>query len=96
MFAAESLPGETLPAESFPAGSFSVETIDGCRLGRIRVPCSQVADWLNFLVAPQYQAAFVFAEQCRETIDLYFEAAEGVYFYLEARLNQASSPWFAR
>ncbi|MBD2461579.1 hypothetical protein H6G89_11010 [Oscillatoria sp. FACHB-1407] len=70
----------------FPV-QFSVETIDGNRLGKLAVPYSQIADWLNFLVAPQYRAEIVSAEQQREGIEIYFEASEGLYLYLDMRLN---------
>jgi hypothetical protein len=66
---------------------FSVETVDGCRLGKLDVPSSQIADWLNFLITPQYQAEIVVAEQNREWITVYFEASEGLYLYLDTRLN---------
>jgi hypothetical protein len=66
---------------------FSVETVDGCRLGKLGVPSSQIADWLNFLVTPQYRAEIVAAEQNQEWIDIYFQASEGLYLYLDTRLN---------
>lgn len=69
---------------------FSVEIVDGYRLGRLGIPCSQIADWLNFLVAPQYAAEIVSAEQTHERVDIYFQANEGVYLYLDMRLNQPS------
>lgn len=68
---------------------FSVEMIDGCRLGKLGVPSSQVADWLNFLVTPQYRAEIVAAEQNQEWIDIYFQASEGLYLYLETRLDSS-------
>jgi hypothetical protein len=66
---------------------FSVETVDGYRLGKLGVPCSQIADWLNFLVAPQYRAEIISAEQSRESVNIYFQASEGLYLYLDMRLN---------
>lgn len=66
---------------------FSVDIIDGNRLGRLTVPHTQIADWLNFLVAPQYRAEIVAAEQRREGVEIYFEASEGLYLYLDMRLN---------
>ncbi|MGB3491359.1 MAG: hypothetical protein WBA57_01435 [Elainellaceae cyanobacterium] len=66
---------------------FSVETVDGYQLGRLTVPLTQVADWLNFLAAPQYRASLVSAEQSADVMDLYFQASDGVYLYLEVRLN---------
>ena len=68
---------------------FSVETVDGCRLGKLGIPCAQVADWLNFLIAPHYQAELISAEQTWEQVDIYFQASEGLYLYLDTRLNQA-------
>lgn len=67
---------------------FSVEIVDGCRLGKLVVPFSQMADWLNFLVASHYRAEIVGAEQHRDGVDLYFQASEGLYLYLDMRLNQ--------
>jgi hypothetical protein len=67
---------------------FSVETVDGDRLGKLGVPSSQIADWLNFLITPQYRAEIVAAEQNQEWIDIYFQASEGLYLYLDARLNR--------
>jgi len=66
---------------------FSVETVDGDRLGKLGVPSSQIADWLNFLITPQYRAEIVAAEQNQEWIDIYFQASEGLYLYLDTRLN---------
>jgi len=69
---------------------FAVEIVDGYRLGRLWVPLPQVADWLNFLATPHYQAELVSAEQSGDCLSLYFEASEGVYSYLEARLHPAA------
>jgi hypothetical protein len=66
---------------------FSVETIDGYRLGKLAVPYSQIADWLNFLVAPQYRAEIISAEQCKDYVEIYFQSSEGLYLYLDMRLN---------
>jgi len=71
---------------------FSIELIDGYRLGKLAVPIAQVADWLNFLINPQYQAEIVSAEQARDRLDIYFQASEGVYLYLEQRLH-SSAEW---
>ncbi|MEO0406951.1 MAG: hypothetical protein AAF289_06330 [Cyanobacteria bacterium P01_A01_bin.135] len=68
---------------------FSVETVDGCRLGRLSVPYTQIADWLNFLSAPHYDAEIISAQQDQRGVDLYFDASDGVYLYLETALNQA-------
>ncbi|MGJ3246666.1 MAG: hypothetical protein ACFE0I_11385 [Elainellaceae cyanobacterium] len=67
---------------------FSVEMIDGYRLGKLGIPLSQIADWLNFLVAPQYRADIISAEQTRDRVDIYFQASEGLYLYLDMRLSQ--------
>lgn len=69
------------------ATRFSVETIDGDRFGKLTVPQGQIADWLNFLVNPQYHADLMWAEQEHEVVHLYFEANEGLYLYLDMRLN---------
>lgn len=71
-----------------PMPQFTVETIDGSRLGKLDVPLSQIADWLNFLVTPHYQAEIISAEQEKDWINIYFEAGEGLYTYLDRRLNQ--------
>ena len=67
---------------------FSVEVVDGYRLGCLQVPLPQVADWLNFLVTPHYQADIISAEQRGDRLQIYFEANEGVYTYLETCLNR--------
>lgn len=66
---------------------FSVETIDGHDLGRLTVPLTSIADWLNFLASPQYRTHLVSAEQSADHVDLYFQASDGVYLYLDVRLN---------
>ncbi len=66
---------------------FSVEMVDGYRLGKLAVPHADIAEWLNFLVNPQYRADIVSAEQGRDHVEIYFEASEGLYFYLARRLN---------
>ena len=70
-----------------PMPQFTVETIDGSRLGKLDVPLSEIADWLNFLVTPHYQAEIISAEQEKDWINIYFEAGEGLYTYLDRRLN---------
>ncbi|MBE7381896.1 MAG: hypothetical protein F6J95_010850 [Leptolyngbya sp. SIO1E4] len=70
--------------------AFAIEVVDGYRLGRLRVPLPQVADWLNFLVTPHYQADIISAEQERNRLSIYFEASEGLYSYLESRLTAPS------
>ena len=73
---------------SYQNTSFSVELVDGCRLGRLGIPLPQIADWLNFLATPHYQTDIISAEQESERLSIYFEASEGLYSYLEVRLNQ--------
>ncbi|MEM0979648.1 MAG: hypothetical protein AAGH78_05170 [Cyanobacteria bacterium P01_H01_bin.58] len=70
--------------------SFSVEVVDGDRLGRLWVPTRQIADWINFLATPHYRAEIVSAEQVSDCLSLYFEASEGLYTYLEAKLNPST------
>lgn len=72
-----------------PDLAFTVETVDGYRLGRLSVPLPHIADWLNFLATPHYRADIISAEQGRDRVTLYFEASEGLYAYLDARLNGA-------
>lgn len=67
---------------------FSIETIDGFQMGKLQVPYCQIADWLNFLVTPQYEAEIVSVEQDLSGVSIYFYANEGLYFYLHARLDQ--------
>lgn len=67
--------------------TFGIEVVDGYRLGRLKVPVTQVADWLNFLVTPHYRADIVSAEQEGDRLNLYFEANEGLYTYLENTLR---------
>jgi hypothetical protein len=75
---------------------FSLETVDGDRLGRLFVPFSQVAQWLNFLVSPHYGVQVISAEQGINGIDIYFQACEGFYGYLEDRVQaEISSTWVA-
>jgi hypothetical protein len=69
-----------------PTATFGVEIVDGYRLGRLLVPLSEVADWLNFLVTPHYRAEIVSAEQVSDRLCIYFEANEGLYSYLEGKL----------
>ena len=71
-----------------PMPQFTVETIDGSRLGKLDVPISQIADWLNFLVSPHYQVEIISAEQEKDWINIYFAAAEGLYIYLDRHLNR--------
>ena len=69
-----------------PTATFQVEIIDGYRFGHLEVPLTEVAEWLNFLVTPHYRADLVSAEQAGDRLNLYFEANEGLYTYLEERL----------
>jgi hypothetical protein len=66
---------------------FVVEMIDGARTGKLTVPLTQTADWINFLVTPHYRAEIIAAEQTRQGIEIYFAAGEGLYAYLEGRLG---------
>jgi hypothetical protein len=70
---------------------FATIMIDGYHLGKLSVPCSQIADWLNFLVAPQYRIEIVSAEQTSSQVEIYFQASEGLYLYLDMRLNQVDA-----
>lgn len=72
-----------------PAVTFRIDQVDGLRLGCLQVPCSEVADWLNFLVTPHYRADIVSAEQQGDRLHIYFAANEGLYVYLENRLMPA-------
>lgn len=67
--------------------SFAIEVVDGYRLGRLWVPLLQIADWINFLATPHYRAEIISAEQDNDRLSLYFVASEGLYTYLEAKLN---------
>ncbi|MEL6399404.1 MAG: hypothetical protein AAF773_01325 [Cyanobacteria bacterium P01_D01_bin.115] len=69
-----------------PTVSFRIEVVDGCALGCLTVPLTQVADWLNFLATPHYRADLVSAEQAGDRLAVYFEASQGLYSYLEGRL----------
>lgn len=71
------------------SATFQVEIVDGYRLGRLEVPLTEVADWLNFLVTPHYRADIVSAEQGGDRLNIYFEANEGLYTYLAGRLMGA-------
>lgn len=71
---------------------FSTELVDGCRLGRLWVPFSQVADWLNFLIAPHYDVEILAVEQGLDYISISFQASEGVYLYLDRSLNSSLTP----
>ena len=71
-----------------PLPQFTVETIDGARLGKLGVPLPQISDWLNFLITPHYQAEIISAEQEQDWINIYFEAGEGLYAYLDRRLSR--------
>jgi hypothetical protein len=66
---------------------FSLETVDGDRLGKLAVPYTQIAQWINFLASPHYDAQVIFAEQNLHTVEIYFQACEGLYSYLENRIN---------
>jgi len=74
-----------------PNPCFSVELVDGCRLGRLWIPFSQMADWLNFLIAPHYSIEILAVEQGSDHIHVSFQASEGVYLYLDRYLSAAST-----
>lgn len=59
---------------------FSLEMIDGDRLGRLTVPFTQIANWLNVLTSPHYDIQIVHTEQEQEGVTIYFEACEAVYW----------------
>jgi hypothetical protein len=69
------------------AVTFQINVVDGFRLGCLQVPLAEVADWLNFLVTPHYRADIISAEQVGDRLQIYFEANEGLYAYLENRLT---------
>lgn len=75
--------------------SFQIEIIDGHRLGKLSLPLGETADWINFLADPQYQAEIISAEQGIDRLELYFEASEGLYLYLDMRLHPSVfwQPW---
>ena len=66
---------------------FSIESVDGYNLGRLCVPLSDIADWINFLTTPHYRATIVSAEQSSDYVNLYFQGNDGLYLYLDQRLN---------
>lgn len=72
-----------------PSVTFQVDTVDGLRLGCLQVPLLETAEWLNFLVTPHYRAAIISAEQLGDRLQIYFEANEGLYTYLECRLMKS-------
>ncbi|MBW4521749.1 MAG: hypothetical protein KME16_18875 [Scytolyngbya sp. HA4215-MV1] len=71
---------------------FSLETVDGYRLGKLAIPYSQIAQWINFLTSPHYDAQVIFAEQNLHTVEIYFQACEGLYSYLENRIHPNPYP----
>jgi hypothetical protein len=66
---------------------FSLEVVDGDRCGRLFVPFSQVAQWINFLVNPHYNVQVIAAEQGINGVEIYFQACEGLYGYLADRID---------
>jgi len=70
-----------------PNPRFFIEQVDGCHLGKLWVPLPQVADWLNFLIAPHYDIEILSVEQGNDHISIAFQASEGVYLYLDRTLN---------
>lgn len=71
---------------------FSIDYTDGDRLGKLSVPLTDVADWLNFLATPYYHATIVSAEQSSSRVSIYFQSSEGLYLYLDQRLNAVNFP----
>ncbi len=69
-----------------PSVTFQIDVVDGLRLGWLQVPFPEIADWLNFLATPHYRADIIAAEQLGDRLQIYFEANEGLYAYLENRL----------
>lgn len=67
--------------------TFLIETVDGYRFGKLSLPLGHIADWLNFLASPHYNAQIISAEQDSAHIDIFFEASEGLYAYIEEKLN---------
>jgi hypothetical protein len=65
-----------------------VQTDDGSRLGKLRVPYRKSADWINFLVSPRQCVQIIFSENQRSNLILYFQADERLYTYLEQTLLQ--------
>ncbi|UBF28946.1 hypothetical protein K9N68_14540 [Kovacikia minuta CCNUW1] len=69
---------------------FCVVETDGSRLGKLSIPHRKSADWINFLVSPRQQVQIVFAEERRGGINLYFQADERLYAYLQTRLTSSA------
>ncbi len=65
---------------------FSLEVVDGHCLGRLFIPFSQIARWLNFLTSPHYSVQIVYTEQASEGVMIYFDAYEEIYDYLSDRV----------
>ncbi len=66
---------------------FSVVETDGSQVGKLSIPHRKSADWINFLVSPRQQVRIIFAEECRGGINLYFQADDRLYTYLQSRLS---------
>lgn len=67
---------------------FSLELVDGDRLGKLTIPFTQLAEWLNLLTSPHYGVAIVHTEQGTIGVTIYFEASEVLYWYISDRLGQ--------
>ncbi|MBW4527719.1 MAG: hypothetical protein KME18_21455 [Phormidium tanganyikae FI6-MK23] len=66
---------------------FSMETIEGCALGKLNLPHHKVANWINFLVSPRQQAQIVSAIQLQDGLTLYFRGSDKLYAYLDGHFN---------
>jgi hypothetical protein len=66
---------------------FSLEVVDGDRLGKLAIPFSQVANWLNLLTSPHYDIQIVHTEQAQDGVTIYFDACEVMYWYIGDRAN---------
>jgi len=69
---------------------FSLEIVDGDRLGKLVVPFAQIASWLNILTSPHYEIQVVHTEQSDNTVTIYFDACEAVYWYVSDRVHAES------
>ncbi len=72
---------------------FSLEIVDGDRCGKLNVPFTQVAQWLNLLTAPHYDVQILHTEQEREGVTIYFSADEAMYWYIGDRANLEGMPF---
>lgn len=70
---------------------FSLEVVDGDRLGKLVIPFSQVAPWLNLLTSPHYDTQIVHTEQEQDGVTIYFDACDAMYWYIGDRANSERS-----